>query len=208
MQPDLRAANREARMTVAKFGIGQPVRRVEDQRLLTGQGRYLDDAAPEGCLHALALRSPHAQAGFAVTDLAAARAIPGVRLVLTAPDVAHLGDVPCQAPVPNDGGSQGHLAHIPVLARDTVRHVGDAIAFVVADDVAAARDGVEAIGVDYEVLPAIVDLRGATGTARRRSGAKLRTTSPSMPASATKPPSRRPSPRRRAAPRSRSRTTG
>ncbi|MFL5109145.1 MAG: xanthine dehydrogenase family protein molybdopterin-binding subunit, partial [Microvirga sp.] len=54
-----------------------------------------------------------------------------------------------------------HLAHIPVLARDTVRHVGDAIAFVVADDVAAARDGVEAIGVDYEVLPAIVDLRGA-----------------------------------------------
>ncbi|MFL5037528.1 MAG: xanthine dehydrogenase family protein molybdopterin-binding subunit [Microvirga sp.] len=148
-------------MTVAKFGIGQPVRRVEDQRLLTGQGRYLDDAAPEGCLHALVLRSPHAHARFAVTDLAAARAIPGVRLVLTAPDVAHLGDVPCQAPVPNDGGSQGHLAHIPVLARDTVRHVGDAIAFVVADDVAAARDGVEAIGVDYEVLPAIVDLRGA-----------------------------------------------
>ncbi|MFL5109314.1 MAG: xanthine dehydrogenase family protein molybdopterin-binding subunit, partial [Microvirga sp.] len=141
-------------MTVAKFGIGQPVRRVEDQRLLTGQGRYLDDAAPEGCLHALVLRSPHAHARFAVTDLAAARAIPGVRLVLTAPDVAHLGDVPCQAPVPNDGGSQGHLAHIPVLARDTVRHVGDAIAFVVADDVAAARDGVEAIGVDYEVLPA------------------------------------------------------
>ncbi|HZY22596.1 MAG TPA: xanthine dehydrogenase family protein molybdopterin-binding subunit, partial [Beijerinckiaceae bacterium] len=114
-------------MTVAKFGIGQPVRRVEDQRLLTGQGRYLDDAAPEGCLHALVLRSPHAHARFAVTDLAAARTIPGVRLVLTAPDVAHLGDVPCQAPVPNDGGSQGHLAHIPVLARDTVRHVGDAI---------------------------------------------------------------------------------
>ncbi|HKG83225.1 MAG TPA: xanthine dehydrogenase family protein molybdopterin-binding subunit [Beijerinckiaceae bacterium] len=148
-------------MSVAKFGIGQPVRRVEDQRLLTGQGRYLDDDAPEGCLHALVLRSPHAHARFAVTDLAAARAIPGVRLVLTAPDVAHLGDVPCQAPVPNDGGSQGHLAHIPVLARDTVRHVGDAIAFVVADDVSAARDGVEAIGVDYEVLPAVVDLRGA-----------------------------------------------
>ena len=63
--------------------------------------------------------------------------------------------------MPNDGGSQGHVAHIPVLARDTVRHVGDAIAFVVADDVAAARDGVEAIGVDYNVLPATIDLRGA-----------------------------------------------
>src|SRR5918995_6144375 len=148
-------------MTIAKFGIGQPVHMVEDHRFITGQGRYTDDHVPDGCLHALVLRSPHAHARFQIPDLAKARALPGVQLVLIAPDVAHLGDVPCQAPVPNDGGSQGHLAHIPVLARDTVRHVGDAIAFVVADDVAAARDGVEAIAVDYEVLPAIVDLRGA-----------------------------------------------
>ena len=88
-------------MSVAKFGIGQPLRRVEDRRLLTGQGQYLDDAAPEGCLHALMLRSPHAHARFEITDVAAARSLPAVKLVLTAPDVAHLGDVPCQAPVPN-----------------------------------------------------------------------------------------------------------
>src|ERR671910_480266 len=121
---------RGSQMIVAKFGIGQPVRRVEDHRFITGQGRYTDDHVPYGCLHALVLRSPHAQA----------RALPGVQLVLIAPDVAHLGDVPCQAPIPNDDGSQGHVAHIPVLARDTVRHVGDAIAFVVAETVAAARD--------------------------------------------------------------------
>ncbi len=148
-------------MTVAKFGIGQPVRRVEDHRFLTGEGRYTDDHAPYECLHALVLRSPHAHARFQITDLAKARALPGIKLVLTSPDIAHLGDVPCQAPIPNDDGSQGHVAHIPVLARDTVRHVGDAIAFVVAETVAAARDALEAIEVEYEVLAAVVDARQA-----------------------------------------------
>ena len=79
----------------------QPVRRVEDHRFITGEGRYTDDPAPYGCLHALVLRSPHAYARFQITDLAKGRALPGVRLVLIAPDVAHLGDVPCQAPRPS-----------------------------------------------------------------------------------------------------------
>ncbi|ACL58095.1 xanthine dehydrogenase family protein molybdopterin-binding subunit [Methylobacterium nodulans] len=148
-------------MTVTKFGIGQPLRRVEDHRLLTGGGHYGDDHAPEGCLHAALLRSPHAHARFRITDVSTACAMPGVRLVLTAADVANLGEIKCQAPLPNDDGSQNHLAHIPVLAKDTAKHVGDGIAFVVADTLAQARDAVEAIGIDYEVLPAVVGIRNA-----------------------------------------------
>ncbi|MBY0294805.1 MAG: xanthine dehydrogenase family protein molybdopterin-binding subunit [Methylobacterium sp.] len=148
-------------MTITKFGIGQPLRRVEDARLLTGAGRYGDDHAPEACLHAALLRSPHAHARFRITDLDTARAMPGVHLVLTAADLANLGAIKCQAPVPNDDGSQNHLAHIPVLAKDTAKHVGDAIAFVVAETLAQARDAVEAIGIEYEVLPAVVGIRKA-----------------------------------------------
>jgi carbon-monoxide dehydrogenase large subunit len=148
-------------MTVTKFGIGQPMRRVEDLRLLTGGGKYGDDHAPEGCLYAALLRSPHAHARFRITDVGAAKAMPGVHLVLTAADIANLSDIKCQAPLPNDDGSQNHLAHIPVLAKDVAKHVGDAIAFVVADTVAQARDAVEAIAVDYELLPAVVGIRDA-----------------------------------------------
>jgi carbon-monoxide dehydrogenase large subunit len=148
-------------MMVAKFGIGQPMRRVEDPRLIKGGGRYTDDYRPEGCLSAVVLRSPHAHARFRIEDVEAARGMPGVRAILTAEDVAHLGDVPCLAPIDNGDGSKGHVADIPVLARGVVRHVGDAVAFVVADTLAEARDAAEAIPVDYEVLPAAVDLREA-----------------------------------------------
>ena len=163
------------------------------------QGRYLDDDAPEGCLHALVLRSPHAHARFAVTDLAAARAIPGVRLVLTArrrrasrrrslPGAGAERRRQPGASGAHPGARPRHGA--PRRRRHRLRRRRRR----------CARHGtrVEAIAVDYEVLPAIVDLRGAIrGTARRRSGAKPRTTSPSIRASATKPPSRRPSRRRR-----------
>ena len=148
-------------MAVTKFGIGQPLRRVEDHRLLTGGGRYGDDYAPEGCLHAALVRSPHAHARFRITDVERARGLPGVRLVLTAADVEHLRKIRCQAPIPNDDGSQGYLAHIPLLAKEVVKHVGDAVAFVVADTVAQAKDAVEAIGIDYEVLPAVAGAREA-----------------------------------------------
>lgn len=148
-------------MNVAKFGIGQPLRRVEDLRLLTGGGRYTDDYTPPGCLFSVVLRSPHAHANFQIRDVETARAIPGVRLILTAKDVSHLGDVPCLAPMDNFDGSRGHVADIPVLARDVVKHVGDAVAFVVADTIAQARDAAEAIEIDYEFLPAVADLRHA-----------------------------------------------
>jgi carbon-monoxide dehydrogenase large subunit len=155
-------------MNVAKFGVGQPLRRVEDPRLVTGGGRYTDDYTPPGCLSAVVLRSPHAHAKFKVRDAEQARSMPGVRLVLTAEDVGHLGDVPCLAPMENTDGSQGHVAHIPVLAKGVVRHVGDAVAFVVADTREQARDASEALEIDYEVLPAVVDMREAI-----RAGAPL-----------------------------------
>jgi aerobic carbon-monoxide dehydrogenase large subunit len=148
-------------MSVKKFGIGQPIRRVEDQRLLTGGGRYTDDYTPERCLVSTVLRSPHAHARFTITDLEAARAIKGVKLILTASDLSELGDVPCQAAMPNDDGSQNHVAHIPLLAKGTVKHVGDAVAFIVAETINAAKDAAEAIGVDYQPLPAAVGLRNA-----------------------------------------------
>ncbi|MFZ4533988.1 MAG: xanthine dehydrogenase family protein molybdopterin-binding subunit, partial [Alsobacter sp.] len=148
-------------MSVKKFGIGQPVRRVEDQRLLTGGGRYTDDYAPERCLHAVVLRSPHAHARFTISDVEAAGAMKGVRLVLTAADIAHLGPVPCLAPMPNADGTSNFVAHTPVLAHGTVRHVGDAIAFVVADTPVQARDAAEAIVVDYTPLLAAVGARAA-----------------------------------------------
>jgi CO/xanthine dehydrogenase Mo-binding subunit len=72
-----------------------------------------------------------------------------------------LGEIKCQAPLPNDDGTQNHLAHIPLLAKEVAKHLGDAIAFVVADTVAQAKDAVEAIEVHYEVLPAVVGIRDA-----------------------------------------------
>lgn len=150
-------------MSVKKFGVGQPLRRVEDHRLVTGGGRYTDDYTPEKCLHAVVLRSPHAHARFTIRDVEAARATKGVRLVLTAADITHLGPVPCLAPMANADGSRNHVAHIPVLCDGVVKHVGDAVAFVVADSVRSAKDGAEAILVDYEPLPQVCDMRTALG---------------------------------------------
>ncbi|WP_413993419.1 xanthine dehydrogenase family protein molybdopterin-binding subunit [Labrys okinawensis] len=143
-------------MPPTKFGVGQAVRRKEDQAFITGTGRYVDDESRDGALRAYVLRSPHAHARFSVGDLDDARAMPGVRLILTAGNLEALGDLPCQALMKNaDGKFQKQLPY-PLLARDVVRHVGDAVAFVVADSLAQARDAAEAIPVDYESLDAIV----------------------------------------------------
>ncbi len=148
-------------MSVKKFGVGQPVRRVEDHRLLTGGGLYMDDVPLEKCLHAVVLRSPHAHARFTIRDVEAAKALKGVKLVLTAADITHLGAVPCLAPMANADGTRNHVADIPVLCDGVVKHVGDAVAFVVADTVELARDAAEAVVVEYEVLPPVVDMRAA-----------------------------------------------
>jgi carbon-monoxide dehydrogenase large subunit len=139
-----------------KFGISQSIPRKEDAALLRGAGRYVADIAPPGTLHAVVLRSPHAHARFRITDTAAARTLPGVRMVLTARDkeIAALGPMPCVAMPPD---VSVRAPPYPVLAQDEAMHVGDAVAFVVADTLAQARDAAEAIAVDYAALPPVVD---------------------------------------------------
>jgi carbon-monoxide dehydrogenase large subunit len=139
-----------------KFGISQSIPRKEDAALLRGAGCYVADVTPPGTLHAVVLRSPHAHARFRITDTARARALPGVRLVLTAqdPEIAALGLLPCTEAPPD---VVVDVPPYPVLARDEVRHVGDAVAFVVADTIEAAKDAAEAIEVDYTALPHVVD---------------------------------------------------
>jgi len=148
-------------MKPMKFGVGQPMRRVEDAKFITGKGRYTSDAFPENCLVAGFLRSPHAHARFAIGDLADIRSMPGVKLVLTADDLAHLGSMPCLAPMGNSDGSSMELPRYPVLAEAVVRHVGDAIVMIVAETAEQVRDAIEATPIDFEILPAVVDMRAA-----------------------------------------------
>jgi len=150
-------------MTTKKFGVAQPVRRVEDPRLLKGAGRYTDDIVLPGMLFGIVLRSPHAAATIGAIDTTAAAALPGVRAVYTAADLnaAGIGGLPCAAPVQNRDGSAMAAPPHPVLADGAVRHVGDPVAFVVAETPQQARDAADAISVDYDVLPSTTDLASA-----------------------------------------------
>lgn len=141
--------------------IGQSFRRTEDQRFLTGQGRYVTDIATPGALHGHVLRSPHAHAGITGIDTAAALAMPGVRLVLTHADLLAegIGPLPCPAVVATVAPIIIPARH--ALAGDAVRHVGEAVAFVVADTPMQARDAAEAIEVGYEPRPAVAGSRAA-----------------------------------------------
>jgi carbon-monoxide dehydrogenase large subunit len=140
---------------------GESLRRREDARFLTGQGRYTGDLIPADALHGVALRSPHAHARILSVDAAAARAMPGVHLVLTGADLAAegLGPLPCPAQVATVAPIIIPARH--ALARDAVKHVGEPVAFVVAETPALARDAAEAIPVEYEPLPAVVESRAA-----------------------------------------------
>jgi aerobic carbon-monoxide dehydrogenase large subunit len=140
-----------------KFGVGQSVRRKEDDALIRGKGRYTDDVSPQPAMHALVLRSPHAHAKFTV-NVAKARGMPGVGAVLIADDVRDLGDLPCLFNLEVDPFTGPPY---PILAKDEVRHVGDAVAFVVADSIDQARDAIEAIEVNWTPLPAVVGLANA-----------------------------------------------
>ncbi len=136
-----------------KFGFGQPLTRKEDDPLLRGAGRYIADVAPDKPLYAVMVRSPHAHARFRIHDVEKVRAMRGVRLVLTSADISALGPLP----------TPGVLADVdikvpkyPILAKDVVRHVGDAIAFVVADSLELAKDAAETLAVDWQELPHVV----------------------------------------------------
>jgi carbon-monoxide dehydrogenase large subunit len=155
-----------------KFGIGQPVPRTEDPRFLKGVGRYVADLLPPNHAHGFVLRSPHAHAVIRSIDVKAAKKAPGVLAVLTGSDARADGLrlLPCTAPPAAFGGPpKAFMALHPILSHDRVRHVGDPVAFVVAETLNEARDAAELIEVDYSVQPACV----STGDAARPSAAQV-----------------------------------
>jgi carbon-monoxide dehydrogenase large subunit len=148
---------------MAKFGIGQAVRRVEDQRFITGHGRYIDDINVAGQAHGALLLSPHAHARIKRIDTTKAKAAPGVLAVLTGADAVaeKLGSLTAHLMPEDVGAPKGHRTFQPLLVADRVRFAGDRVAYVVAETAAQARDAAELIEVEYETLPAIVDLDDA-----------------------------------------------
>ncbi len=142
--------------------IGAPVERLEDLRLLRGKGQYVDDLHREGMLYAAILRSPVAHGRIRSIQLAGARAMPGVRGIFTAVDVAQSsnGSIPTVplrlAPLPELVPFEQ-----PVIAHAKVRYVGEPVAVVVADSLALAEDALDAIELDIEPLPAVADRRAA-----------------------------------------------
>jgi carbon-monoxide dehydrogenase large subunit len=148
--------------------IGESVKRFEDERLLTGGGRYTGDHDAPGQAHAVFLRSPHAHAELHGIDAATAMAMPGVLGIFTAADLAADGiaALPCgvgarAAEQPNRDGTMMADPPLPVLAGDRVRHVGEPVAIVVAETADQARDAAESVSVDYVPLPSVT----ATGEA-------------------------------------------
>jgi len=148
---------------MAKFGIGQAVRRVEDQRFLTGAGRYIDDLNLPGQAFAVTVLSPHAHARITRIDVAKAKAAPGVLAVLTGADALadKLGSLTAHLMPEDVGAPKGHRTFQPLLVAGRVRFAGDRVAYVVAETAAQARDAAELVEVDYEPLPPVVDLEDA-----------------------------------------------
>jgi aerobic carbon-monoxide dehydrogenase large subunit len=146
-----------------RFGSGQSVRRIEDDGLLRGEGRYTDDVVPEGQLSIVFLRSPYPHGRIVSMDVQAARAMPGVHLVLTGAQLLRDGVRPMTGTTgfKRPDGKPGATPARHVLAHEFVRHVGEAVAAVVADTVQQAKDAAEAIVIDYEPLPHAVTIDDA-----------------------------------------------
>jgi carbon-monoxide dehydrogenase large subunit len=144
---------------MGQFGIGQPVRRFEDKRLLCGNGRFQHDVSLPGQAYAVVLRSPHAHAAIRALDLSAASAARGVLAIYTGEDLAAAGmgtmGVPFRRQRP-DGTPMFWRAHLG-LAQGRVRYVGEPVAFIVAESLAQAKDAAELVEVDYQPLPSVTD---------------------------------------------------
>ncbi|MGJ3704759.1 xanthine dehydrogenase family protein molybdopterin-binding subunit [Variovorax sp. AFSI2.2] len=147
-----------------RFGSGHAVRRLEDESLLAGRGRYTDDVTLAGQTHLVFLRSPYPHARIVSIDVSAAAAMPGVLRVVTGAEMAEAG----VKPMPGAAGfrrADGSDAASPprlAMAHERTRFVGEAVAAVVAETVQQARDAAEAVVIDYEELPMVVDLASAT----------------------------------------------
>lgn len=142
-----------------RFGAGQPVKRLEDQRLLTGRGKYIDDKPADGALWLVLLRSPHAHARIRAIDTEDARGIAGVEAIFTGADLIadDIGTIPTLMIFKRPDGSDMKVPPRRLVAHDVVRFTGEAVAAVVATSQAIAQAAVEAISVDYEILPSVSD---------------------------------------------------
>src|ERR1700720_4861759 len=147
-----------------RFGAGQPVKRLEDQRLLTGKGQFIDDRPEEGALWLHVLRSPHAHAKIVSVDIKAAAAMAGVEAVYTGADLIadDIGTLPTLLVFPRPDGSPMTVPPRRLLAHEIVRFAGEPVAAVVATSRLAAQGAAEAISVEYQVLPSVVDPIEAT----------------------------------------------
>ena len=150
-------------LATMKFAVGQPVRRVEDITLVQGQGRYTDDVNRPGQVYCAMVRSQTAHGVIRGIDVSAARAMPGVLAVYTGADLAAAGygPMPYRVALPGRNGSQMVKPARHALATDKVRFVGDPVACVIAQTAAQAQDAAEAVALDIEALPAVVDMAQA-----------------------------------------------
>jgi len=165
-------------------GIGAPLRRREDHRFLTGNGRFVADIEFPGALHCAIVRSPHAHARIRKVDISTARAAPGVAAVFTGADMAADGMAPMRpmwAVRSRDGSPMAEPPRF-ALARDTVRHVGEPVVAVIAETLAQALDAAERVAVDYAPLPAVTDARAASlSDSSWTSDARVSSREPSLP---------------------------
>src|SRR3984957_5503879 len=142
-----------------RFGAGQPVKRLEDQRLLTGKGQFIDDKPEDGALWLHVLRSPHAHANIAAIDTQAAKAMPGIEAVYTGADLIadDIGTLPTLLVFKRPDGSPMTAPPRRLLAHEVVRFAGEPVAAVVATSRGTGQRAAEAIVVEYQVLPSVVD---------------------------------------------------
>ena len=146
----------ETALSLNKFGVGQPVPRSEDSTLVRGAGYYADDVSRPGQVYAVIVRSVVAHGNIRGIDTAAAKAMPGVIAVYTAADLTDYGPLKSTLPLKNRDGSPIRYTPRPALSGDKVRYVGDAVACVIAETVAQAKDAADAVVLDFEPLPAVL----------------------------------------------------
>lgn len=147
--------------SATQFGIGQPVPRVEDPRLVTGRGRFTDDLELPGQAWIAFCRSPHPHGRIVRIGVDAARRAAGVLAVYRGTDLAGLGGLPCVAQLEGVDGAPAFIPHRPALPTDRVRYVGQAVAAVVAETLQQARDTAELVELEVEALPVAIDLAAA-----------------------------------------------
>ena len=146
----------EAALTLTKFGVGQPVRRSEDPKLVRGEGSYTDDVSRPRQAYAVMVRSREPHGVIRSIDIAAAKAMPGVLAIYTSSDLTGYGPLKCNLPLKSRDGSPIRYTPRPALAADKVRFVGDPVACVVAETVAQAKDAAEAVTINIEPLPVVL----------------------------------------------------